>query len=259
MEYTVQNNTRLDKALMDTGHFDTRSRAQIALKSSAVFVNGICTFKAARKVFAGDIISIDKSQIPNHTTSHDLTPAFVEFSVIYENDDFSIIEKPAGISTHPALSEPDITLVHGLLYYFGQGSLSDIHSDRPGIVHRLDKDTSGLMLVAKNNQAHVYFTDLIQNRQIEKHYTSLVSGHPKQMQGTIEASIARHPVCRTKYYTSTQGGRYAKSLYTVKEYFDKPKCALLNVHIVTGRTHQIRVHMKSIGHPVMGDIMYGDK
>jgi len=186
----------------------------------------------------------------------ELTAQKVPFDILFEDDCILILSKPPGIVVHPANGNPDGTLVNGLLYHC-QG-LEDVGDYiRPGIVHRLDKDTSGIMVVAKTSQCHRLLVEAFKARAVDKEYLTIVFGIPKQRKGRIVKPIGRHPVHRQKMTVCEEGrGRYAASSWQVLEEYQEG-CSLLKVCIETGRTHQIRVHMASLGHPVAGDCLYG--
>ncbi|MEN8199611.1 MAG: RluA family pseudouridine synthase [Thermodesulfobacteriota bacterium] len=185
-----------------------------------------------------------------------LIPQKVDFDILFEDDFLIILSKPPGVVVHPGSGNPDGTLVNGLLYHCREiGAAGD--QTRPGIVHRLDKDTSGIMVAAKTDRCHQLLVDLFKARKVEKEYLALVTGALKNKSGRIVAPIARHPVHRQKMSVCVEGrGRYAASSYHLVEEFDSG-LSLVRVHIETGRTHQIRVHMASIGHPLAGDMLYG--
>jgi len=184
-----------------------------------------------------------------------LMPDDVEFRVIHEDDALIVLSKPAGVVVHPGAGHPTKTLVHGLLKHCKD--LSGIGGTlRPGIVHRLDKDTSGLMVAAKNDLAHASLSGQFKAGLVKKQYLALVHGHLSAEKGEIDLPIARHPVRRKEMAVVESGGRHALSLWRKLAEF---QCgfSLLSVSIKTGRTHQIRVHLSHIGHPVAGDPVYG--
>ena len=177
----------------------------------------------------------------------------IPLDVIYEDDDLAVIVKPRGMVVHPAAGHEDGTLVNALLARLS--SLSGIGGElRPGIVHRLDKDTSGLMMVAKNDETQTALSGMLKDRKIEKHYLALVEGSLKETEGRVEAPIGRSKKDRKKMAVDPEGREAVTEWRTVSE---GRNCTLLDVHILTGRTHQIRVHMRSIQHPVCGDPLYG--
>jgi 23S rRNA pseudouridine1911/1915/1917 synthase len=185
-----------------------------------------------------------------------VAPKEIDFEVIFEDPDFLIINKPAGLSVHPSSSNPEeITLVHGLLHRYPE--FAELESqERPGIVHRLDKDTSGLLIVARTIPACITFSQLFKDRKIEKKYLAVVEGLTEKS-GSIDFPIARDKRDRHKMTHTDPEGRNALTHFTVETYFTKE--TLLKVHIITGRTHQIRVHCAAIGHSLVGDATYGKK
>jgi len=188
----------------------------------------------------------------------------IPFEIIFENDDFAVINKQAGLVVHPSEDGQNMsgTLVNTLLNHFGN-NLSDLGGElRPGIVHRLDKDTSGLMIIAKNNKAYEYFVDLLKNRKIEKKYIVLVAGKVSHKTGNIEAPIGRNKHDRKKFAIVDEGdGKNAITKFSVfkNHTFNEIVSTLLEINLITGRTHQIRVHFDSIGYPVIGDELYGNR
>lgn len=240
--------SRLDQYLKEKLSSLTRSRIQKLIESGFVTINGQ-KVKPATKIKAGMKITIF---IPPEEEL-DLTPEEVPFEILYEDEDIAVIFKPAGVVVHPAPGHKTGTLVHGLLARLK--NLSGIGGKlRPGIVHRLDKDTSGLMLVAKNDFAHQALVSAFQRREIKKEYLALLYGILRPLQGRIEKPIGRHPVHRQKM-AILSGGKEAVTEYEVIKYFKKATLVLAKP--ITGRTHQLRVHFSHLGHPILGDPTYG--
>lgn len=183
-------------------------------------------------------------------------PEAIPLNVLYEDDDLIVIDKPAGLVVHPAPGHYDGTLVNALLAHCG-GSLSGIGGvSRPGIVHRLDKDTSGVMVVAKNDAAHRHLSEQFAGRSLERAYYALVWGVPNPRRGEIEGNIGRNPVNRKKMAIVKRGGKPALTRYEVLKSYGT-LASLVECRLATGRTHQVRVHMTALGHPVIGDPLYG--
>ena len=241
---------RLD--VLMTGEALSRSRAASLIEEGHVLVDGKIVTKPSFKAPAGALV---EAVLPPVRETETL-PEDIPLDIVYEDDTLAVINKPAGLVVHPAAGNESGTLVNALLYHLS--SLSGIGGEqRPGIVHRLDKDTSGLMLVAKNDQAHLSLSGQLEARTIEKHYHAVVLGHMKEASGSVEKPIGRDPKDRKKMAV-VPDGRYALTDWLVLE--ERGSCAtLLDLRIHTGRTHQIRVHMSSIGHPVLGDPLYGSK
>lgn len=229
----------------------TRSRAASLIKEGCVSCEGKAMDKASVKPDAGVVIRVE---IPE-AKPVEAQPQDIPLEILYQDEHIAVVVKPAGLVVHPAAGNPDGTLVNALLFHLD--SLSGIGGEmRPGIVHRLDKDTSGLMLVAKNDAAHNFLSQELADRKMEKHYRAVVFGKMKEESGVVEAPIARSKTDRKKMAID-KDGRYALTEWKLlRQMQDR---ALLDVHIITGRTHQIRVHMQSIGHPVLGDVIYGHK
>ena len=180
----------------------------------------------------------------------------VDFSILYEDESLLVLTKPPGIVVHPAAGHNSGTLAHGLLYHCD--SLPGIEEQRPGIVHRLDKDTSGIMLVAKTDDALKKLAEDFRDRKVTKTYHAILLRCPSEKQGRIVAEIGRHPVNRKKMTVVKSSGRYAATSWGIKEQFDNGMC-FAEVGLETGRTHQIRVHMASLGCPVACDRLYGGR
>lgn len=228
----------------------TRSYIKKLIVDGLVFVNGK-TVKPSYKVKENDEVVVN---IPE-AEKIDVLPENIPLDILYEDDDIIVINKPQGMVVHPAPGNYSGTLVNALLYHCK--NLSGINGIlRPGIVHRLDKDTSGVMVIAKNDKAHISLSNQIKERSVFKKYVAIVEGVIKDEEGKIETLIGRHPVDRKKMAV-IEDGRYALTLYKVLERFKEN--TLVEVVIKTGRTHQIRVHMAYIGHPVVGDHVYGFK
>jgi 23S rRNA pseudouridine1911/1915/1917 synthase len=243
----------------------TRSHIQALNRSGAVLING-SSEKDGYRVRGDEVIEIDLRS----DTSTTLEPHAMDIEIHYEDEDFAVIEKPAGVVVHPGAGTTNNTIVHGLLHQFN--SLSKAGGGaRPGIVHRLDKWTSGLLIVAKNDWVHAQLSRAFQERKIQKTYTALVHGRLPQQRGEISLSIGRHRTIRTRMSAHSLHGRPAFSSYVVLEEIRSRNAntagrsqqgikefSLLDVRIATGRTHQIRVHLSAIGHPVVGDDVYGE-
>ncbi|OQA34351.1 MAG: Ribosomal large subunit pseudouridine synthase D [Candidatus Dependentiae bacterium ADurb.Bin331] len=237
----------------------SRTFFQTLIDQNLVMVNNKKA-KASTVIKPFDQITVQIPPVP--TINYEASPEIkkklgeIDVNIVHEEREFLIISKPAGLMTHkPSPYNTEITLVDWLLSQWHQLALVG-HHDRPGIVHRLDKDTSGLMIIPRTNHAHMIMSDLFKQRAIKKKYIALVHGHPART-GTIEFPIARDNVNRNKMTHTNQSGRPALTHFVVKEYFENS--SLIEVSPITGRTHQIRVHCAAIGHPLIGDHLYGTK
>ena len=252
-QFTVdQAGIRLDKFVSENCPGLSRSQAQKLIDDGCVVVNGLME-KASHKTATGE--KIDVTVPPPAPTG--LMPEAIPVKILYEDDDLLVIDKPAGLTVHPAPGHPSHTLVNAVLSHLNEIE-DDGEATRPGIVHRLDKDTSGVMLVAKNNVALANLADQFKSRSVKKVYLTLVTGILKPERGVIEAPIGRDSGDRKKMaVTGESRGRAARTNYRVLRYVGKN--SFLEITPETGRTHQIRVHLAAIGYPVFGDITYGKK
>lgn len=253
--YNVPEGTRrerADKVLAAAFPEHSRAAFQRALEAGLVKADGR-VIAQADDVRAGQVIEFS---FPTATPA-ELRPVDIPLDVIFEDKHLIVLNKPAGMVVHPGVGTGEDTLVHALLAHC-QGELSGVGGvERPGIVHRLDKETTGLLVVAKHDVSHRALADQFASRSLQKEYVTLVSGVPKAASGTIDRAISRHPIHRHRM-TVGEGGRPSRTDWEVLESFD-PAAAYLRCRIHTGRTHQIRVHLKSMGHPVLGDETYGWK
>ena len=243
---------RLDAFLARSIEGMTRSAAQRLLDEGCVLRMGK-PGKKNDKLNPGDTIEVTMPE----PKSVDIVPTEMPLEIVYEDEDVLVINKPKGLVVHPAAGHQDDTLVNGLLYAMGD-SLSGINGElRPGIVHRIDKDTSGLLAVAKNDLAHVVLASQLKDHTMARTYECIVCGNLKEDSGTVDAPIGRHPTDRKKMCVTARNSRHAVTHWEViTRYrgYTHVRCKL-----ETGRTHQIRVHMAHIGHPILGDTVYGRK
>ena len=243
---------RLDAFLARRDETLSRSAAQKRIEEGIVLLNGK-PGKKNDKLSAGDCVSYD---IPEPKTV-DIAPTEMPLDIVYEDEDLLVINKPKGLVVHPAAGHQDDTLVNGLLYALGD-DLSGINGElRPGIVHRIDKDTSGLLAVAKNDLAHTMLASQLKDHTMARTYEAIVCGSLREDSGTVDAPIGRHPADRKKMCVTERNSKPAVTHWeVVRRYrgYTHIRCKL-----ETGRTHQIRVHMAHIGHPILGDAVYGRK
>ena len=241
---------RLDAFLARSVEDLSRSAAQKLLEKGAVTLSGRPA-KKNEKTAEGMTVEVE---LPDPEPI-DVVPQNIPLDVAYEDADVIVINKPVGLVVHPAPGHPDGTLVNALLYHCGD-SLSGINGQlRPGIVHRIDRDTSGLIIAAKNDKAHVALADQLQDHSLARVYEAVVHGNIREDEGTVDAPIGRHPIDRKKMAIDRKDGRRAVTHWTVLGRY--PGYTHIQCRLETGRTHQIRVHMASIGHPLVGDPVYG--
>ena len=248
----TQPGDRLDRYLTERLPEHSRAEIQRWIREGDVLVNQHSA-KPSQRLNPGDLISV-AIPAPKPTT---VEAEPIPLDILYEDDDLIAVDKPAGLVVHPAPGHESGTLVNAILHHCpdlkGVGGVQ-----RPGIVHRLDKDTSGIILVAKNDQAHRHLQAQFKDRTIEKTYLALLIGQLEPRQGRIDAPIGRDPRHRKRMaVTSAERGRSAITEFEVEAYYGTT--TLLSAHLLTGRTHQIRVHFASIGHPVIGDAIYGPR
>ena len=230
----------------------TRSAAQKLLERGAATLDGKPVRKNDRPA-PGQVVVV---RLPDPEPI-DLIPQNIPLDVVYEDGDVVVVNKPVGLVVHPAPGHPDGTLVNALLYHCGS-SLSGINGElRPGIVHRIDRDTSGLIIAAKNDRAHLALAAQLQDHTLARTYEAVAVGGLKEDSGTVDAPIGRHPVDRKKMAVDPKNGRRAVTHWSVLARY--PGYTHVECRLETGRTHQIRVHLSSIGHPLLGDAVYGAK
>ena len=247
-----QNGERLDAFLSRQGDNLSRSAAQKLIEAGAVRLNGRFPKKNDR-LNLGDTVEYT---IPE-PKEVDITPKDIPLEIVYEDEDVAVINKPKGLVVHPAAGHQDDTLVNGLLYAMGD-SLSGINGElRPGIVHRIDKDTSGLLAIAKNDLAHTVLASQLKDHSMARTYEAIVCGSFREDSGTVDAPIGRHPTDRKKMCVTQRNSKPAVTHWEVVERFRG--YTHIRCRLETGRTHQIRVHMAYIGHPILGDTVYGHK
>lgn len=271
MEFNVDvQKERLDKFLAAKIKEFSRSQLQKAIQNGAVKINGHFVIKPGFRLRKNDRIVVLEEKLISPKEKFKIEPdENIQLKIIYEDDDVVVIDKPAGLLTHPTLKEYKHTLVNALISRYPDITNVGESLMRPGIVHRLDKDTSGFLIIAKNQDAFYFIKEQFLERTVEKKYLALVEGIPKDKEGIIEYAIRPSKHYRLKKIAvkneltgkksaSKISERAAKTHYKVIKIFDD-KFALLEVEPKTGRTHQIRVHLASIGHPIIGDTLYGSK
>lgn len=246
----IHDGLRIDKYLSEAAPEYSRSFFQKLLKDQTVFIGGK-PVKASYKVSCGEEICFEEPEL----VEAEIIAEDIPLDIVYEDSDIVIINKPKGMVVHPAAGHYTGTLVNGLMYHC-KDQLSGINGVlRPGIVHRIDMDTTGILVVCKNDKAHRDIAEQLKVHSITRKYYCIVSGNIKEDEGTVDAPIGRHPVDRKKMSINEKNGREAVTHYKVLERFGK--YTYVECQLETGRTHQIRVHMASLSHPLLGDTVYG--
>ena len=249
---TDRDGERADAFLARSVQDLTRSAAQKLLEQGMVKRSGV-PLKKNDRLSSGEELELT---LPDPEPL-DVVPQNIPLDVVYEDEDVIVVNKPVGLVVHPAAGHPDGTLVNALLYHCDE-SLSGINGAlRPGIVHRIDRDTSGLLIAAKNDYAHQALAAQLQDHSLYREYEAVCVGGLREDRGTVDAPIGRHPTDRKKMCVDRKNGRPAVTHWTVLERF--PGYTHIQCRLETGRTHQIRVHLASIGHPLLGDVVYGAK
>ena len=245
------NNERLDLYLSKILTDFSRSKLQQEIKNGKITVDEV-KIKPSAKLKGGEVIVIDDDL---NQKSLQIIPEKLPLEIVWENENMTVINKPSGMLTHPTTIELSGTLVNALLYHYGRENLSNINGEmRLGIVHRLDRNTSGLIMIAKNNKTHEFLTNKMKEKAFRKNYLAVVRGVIEQDEFMIKTPIGRHPTQPYKMAVSENG---KESLSIVKVLKRFKSATLIDVTLVTGRTHQIRVHLSSINHPVYNDTLYG--
>jgi len=254
VEFEVKEPARLDKFLTKAYPEFSRSYFQKLIEEGYVLIDDELVLKPSKKLKEGQRVVL---LIPE-PEKLEVLPENIPLDIIYEDESLLVIVKPCGMVVHPSPGHTSGTLVNALLYHIKD--LSSVGGvERPGIVHRLDKDTMGLMVVAKRDDVHKSLSEQFKERRVLKLYRAIVQGVVSWNYKLVETSLGRHPIDRKRFTVVEEGGKYAKSEFFVKERFPRHNATLLEVKIHTGRTHQIRVHASSLGHPILGDKTYGFK
>ena len=249
---TEQAGQRLDAFIAANCEGVSRSAAARLFEGGFITVNGKSATKSTR-IADGDSVSVELPE----AEETDVTAQDIPLDVVYEDEDVIVVNKPAGLVVHPAPGHPDGTLVNALLHHCGD-SLSGVGGEkRPGIVHRIDRDTSGLIIAAKNDAAHLALSAQLSDHSLARTYECLALGNFREDSGTIDAPIGRHHIDRKKMTVTAHNSRHAVTHWEVIARYNG--VTHLRCHLETGRTHQIRVHLAHIGHPILGDTVYGGK
>lgn len=248
-----QAGQRIDKCVASSFEDISRSNLQKSIKNNLLKINGLIVSSLSYKVKEGDVIDFEiTEQLPEN-----ISPSDIPLDIFFEDEDLIVVNKAAGMVTHPGAGIYTGTLVNALLHH--SNKLSDMGDEtRPGIVHRLDKDTSGLMVAAKNNISHVKLAEQIKERELKRKYTALIWGMMKPLSGIIDLNIARNASDRKKMAVVKNGGKHAITHYETLEILAGGTFSLIGCQLETGRTHQIRVHLSHARHSILGDGTYGN-
>ena len=256
--YKKDSNFRLDVFINEKIEYLSRSRIKKLIQMKKVKINNDTTISCSKKLKEGDIVKISIINTPEDT----ILPKNIKINIIYEDNDILLVNKPSGLTVHPGAGNKNNTLVNGLIYLY-KNRLSNINGKvRPGIVHRLDKDTSGLLVIAKNNEAHINLASQFSSRKIKREYIALVWGKLRPQNGRIETLLTRSKKNRKIMEIGITKGRKAVTNYKTLEIFENektPTFSLIKCKLETGRTHQIRVHMSYKGNNILGDKKYKKK
>lgn len=244
---------RLDEALVFHSIAPSRSKIKAMIEEGKIVLNGKVETKVSKTVMKGDTIQCEEYEVKPLTLEKEDIP----LDVIYEDDYILIINKPAGLVVHPGNGHNEHTLVNALLYH--EANLSSINgTERPGLVHRIDKDTSGLLAIAKTDEAYLGLAEQLKDHSMHREYFALVKGIIYEDDGKIDAPIAKDDKRPGKFKVNVTKGKESVTFFHVEKRYPKCGCTLISCRLLTGRTHQIRVHMDYIGHPVIGDPLYGE-
>lgn len=247
------NKQRVDKAIAELLPNSSRSQIQKAIKTGLLYINNNPALSISAKVFENDLVELSLCE----SDTSDITPSDIPLDIVYEDEDVIVINKDSNTTVHPGAGNHTNTLVNALLFY--TQNLSSVGGEfRPGIVHRLDKTTSGLMIVAKNNFAHISLADQIKNDELIRKYKALVWGIIKPTEGTIDLNIGRSKLDRKRMGVYKVGGKHAITHYKTLEILVNGQFSFVECQLETGRTHQIRVHLSHLGHSIVGDQTYGN-
>jgi len=251
--------TRIDHFLVQQFPNYTRTLLKKLIISGKISLNGSYIKKAGISVSEGDIVCIESFECSKRIITPEALKPYKQFfndNLLYKHEHFFVINKPAGLIVHPSSNNSLVTVSDIIIDHYPEID-TITQSNRPGIIHRLDKNTSGLLLIARTALGHLELSKLFKERSIKKIYYAIVKKHPEQSSGTINLPIERHPIHKRKMTCNMFSGREAHTDYEVIEMYEN--CSLVKISPHTGRTHQIRVHMASLGHPVLGDTLYGFK